>query len=273
MPDAIALTLRSPVTERIEADGITADRVTALSEVDVARLPVWRGRERLALGDLFDVHGGRSNQIRIAGDVRHVSGIGAGMTGGAMVIDGDAGASVGAGMTGGRIEVLGSVGDGAGQGMAGGALVVRGSAGNRAGAAAAGRSRGMIGGEIVVVGSVGIEAGARMRRGLLFVGGDAGDHAARAIIAGTVIVLGRTGREAALGSKRGTLVAVGGVHIPGTYRYACTYEPPHVRVALVYIGRHFGVTMRPEVIGGRYRRYTGDAGTVGKGEILEWTGL
>jgi hypothetical protein len=111
-----------------------------------------------------------------------------------------------------------------------------------------------------------------MRRGLLFVGGDAGDHVARAIIAGTVIVLGRTGREPALGSKRGTLVAVSGIDIPVTYQYACTYEPPHVRVALVHVRRGFGVTIQPEVIGGRYRRYCGDAGTVGKGEILEWTG-
>jgi len=271
VPDATTLMLRSPLTEPIEADGITADRVAGLSEIEVARLPVWCGRQRLPLGDLFAVRGGRSRQIRITGDVRHVAGIGTGMTSGDIVIDGHVGANLGAGMTGGRIEVLGSAGDSAGQAMAGGVLIVRGSAGNRVGAGAPGSSRGMSGGEIVIEGSVGADAGARMRRGLLFIGGDAGDTIARAIIAGTVIVLGQIGPQPALGSKRGTLVAVGGVNIPVTYRYACTYEPPHVRVALVYVRRRFNLTIPPEVVGGRYRRYCGDAGTVGKGEILAWT--
>jgi len=270
VPDATTLMLRSPLTQLIESDGLTADRLAGLSALEIGRLPVWSGRQRLPLGDVFDVRGGRSAHVRIAGDVGHVAGIGAGMTSGELVIEGDAGASVGAGMSGGRIEVLGSVGDDAGQAMTGGSLVVRGSAGNRIGAGAPGASRGMTGGEIVVAGSVGAEAGARMRRGLLFVNRDAGDHVARTIIAGTVIVLGRTGREPALGSKRGTLVAVGGVDVPVTYRYACTYEPPHVRVAFVHIRRRYGMTIGPEVVAGRYRRYCGDAGTVGKGEILEW---
>ena len=270
MPDAITLTLRSAVTEPIEADGLTADGLAGLSEAQVSRVPLWSGRQRVPLGDLFAVRGAHSSEVRIAGDVRRVRGIGAGMANGTLVIEGDAGANVGAGMTGGRIEVFGSVGDDAGQAMAAGSIVVRGSAGHRLGAGAPGASRGMTGGEIVVTGSVGGEAGARMRRGLVFVGGDAGHHVARATIAGTVIVRGRTGREPALGSKRGTLIAIGGLDVPITYRYACTYEPPHARIAFVYLRRRFDVTLPSEVIMGRYRRYCGDAGTVGRGEILEW---
>jgi formylmethanofuran dehydrogenase subunit C len=268
--DRVTLTLRSPLSQPIEAEALTADRLASLSEAETSALALWAGREQIRLGDLFDVRGARSPRVRVVGDVRHLTGLGAGMAAGEMIIDGDAGARVGAAMSGGHIEVLGCCGDDAGEDMSGGSLVIRGDAGDRVGAGRPGASRGMAGGEIAVGGSVGTDAGARMRRGLVYVGGNAGDRAARAVIAGTVIVHGRTGSEPAIGSKRGTLVAIGGVDVPVTYRYACTYAPPHVRVALVHIRRRYGMTIANEMVSGRYRRFTGDAGTVGKGEILEW---
>jgi hypothetical protein len=85
-----------------------------------------------------------------------------------------------------------------------------------------------------------------------------------------VIVIGRVGAEPAHGNKRGTLVAGDGITIPVTYRYACDYQPPHVRLALTYLARRFGLPIHPRLIDGRYSRYCGDAGTVAKGEILEW---
>ena len=101
-------------------------------------------------------------------------------------------------------------------------------------------------------------------------GGDAGDRPARAVIAGTVIVMGRVGAEPAYGNKRGTLVAGADISIPVTYRYACDYEPPHVRLALTYLARRYGLSVSQRRIEGRYSRYCGDAGTVAKGEILAW---
>jgi formylmethanofuran dehydrogenase subunit C len=231
---------------------------------------VWLGRKRAVVGDLFDVRGGRSASVRIAGDVRHVHGLATGMSAGGFTIDGDAGTRLGSGMTGGVIDVLGSAGDDVGTAMAGGSIRVRGRAGDRVGAASPGASRGMTGGEIIVEGSVGSDAGARMRRGLLFVGGDAGARTARSVIAGTVAVIGRVGEEPAFASKRGSLIACGGVSVPVTYRYACDYEPPHVRLIFTYVARRYGVAVSRGFIDGRYRRHCGDAGTVAKGEILEW---
>jgi formylmethanofuran dehydrogenase subunit C len=268
--DAITLTLRSPLTEILEADSIVPDRFATSSEADIAALPVWCGRQRLALGDVFDARGAHSARVRIVGDVRLVADLGAGMTGGELVIDGNAGARVGAGMSGGRIEVIGSAGDDPGAAMRGGSIIIRGSAGDRVGAASPGAARGMSGGEIVVAGSVGDDAGSRMRRGLLFIGGSAGAGAARAIIAGTVIVLGRVGTDPAAGNKRGTLVAAHTVDVPVTYQYACTYEPPHVRLMLTHVRRRYAVDVESAIVNGRYRRYCGDAGTVARGEILEW---
>jgi formylmethanofuran dehydrogenase subunit C len=268
--ESTTLTLRAPLEESIDAASIAPDRFASLSEREISSLPVWSGRRQRALGDYFVVAGGRSARVRVVGDVRHVGNIGAAMAGGDLVVDGDAGANVGLAMTGGDIHVLGSAGHDAGVGMSGGSLRIRGNVGDRVGAALPGAALGMTGGEIVVEGSAGSDAGARMRRGLLFVGGDVGDRVARAIVAGTVIVTGTVGAEPALGSKRGTLVAGGGITVPATYRYACDYQPPHVRLALTYLGRRYGLSIHPRLIDGRYSRYCGDAGTVAKGEILEW---
>jgi formylmethanofuran dehydrogenase subunit C len=154
--------------------------------------------------------------------------------------------------------------------MAGGTLRVAGGAGDRLGAAMPGASRGMTGGEIIVRGSAGAEAGARVRRGLIVVGGDAGALGARCMIAGTLVVLGRAGAGSGFGSKRGTLLAVGGIEVPATYAYACTYRPPFVRLTMTYLHRRHGFTIDERTVNGRYRRYCGDAGDPGKGEILEW---
>ena len=270
MSEHVTLTLRSSLEHDIEAECIVADAFATRSEREIAALPIWAGRHQHQLGDVFEVKGEYSSSVRVGGDVRRAHGIGADMASGNLVIDGSAGSRVGAGMIGGHVEVLGSVANDAGAGMAGGSLRIRQNAGHRVGAATPGASRGVTGGEIVVEGSVGDDAGARMRRGLLFVRGDAGDRAARAIIAGTIVVLGRVGSEPAHASKRGSLVVAGDVRVPTTYRYACDYAPPHVRVALTYLDRRYGLSIDHALIDGRYRRYCGDASTIGRGEILEW---
>ena len=251
MSDHVTLSLRAPLGGRIDLESVAPDRFAHSSEAEIARLPMWAGREQRTIGDYFGVRGERSASVRIIGDVRLARGIGAGMAAG-------------------TIEVLGDAGNDIGVGMSGGSIHVRGNAGDRVGAGTPGASRGMTGGEIVIDGSVGNDAGARMRRGLLFVGGDAGETTARALIAGTVFVRGRVGAEPAPGSKRGTLVVSGDVDIPVTYRYACRYHPPHVRLALTYLRRRYGVPVDDRVIDGVFDRYCGDAGTVSRGEILRW---
>jgi formylmethanofuran dehydrogenase subunit C len=268
--DHVTLTLRAPLEEAVEADCISPSLFASLGETEIAALPVWTGRVRRTLGDYFDVRGGHSASARVVGDVRRVCGIAASMSAGDLIVDGDAGSRLAAGMAAGRVDVMGSAGDDAGAGMSGGSIRIRRNAGDRVGAAMPGAARGMTGGEIVVEGSVGADAGARMRRGLLFAGGDAGNRVARAMIAGTVFVVGRVGSEPAFASKRGSLVVGGGIDVPVTYRLACEYEPPYVRLALTYLIRRYGLSLGSGLVSGRYRRYCGDASTVGKGEILQW---
>jgi formylmethanofuran dehydrogenase subunit C len=268
----VTLALRAPLQTAVELDGVTADRIAGLAEQEIATLPVRVGARQAELGEFFSVRGERSARVRVEGALTNVHGLGAGMAGGEMHIDGDAGRRVAARMTGGSVEVHGSVGDEAGVAMAGGTLRITGNAGDRVGAAEARASKGMTGGEIVVVGSVGSEAGARARRGLVVVAGDTGDYAARAMIAGTLVVLGRTGGEPGRASKRGSIIAVGGITVPITYWHACTFEPPHVRLTMTYLRRRYGLAIDDRVAGGRYRRHCGEAGAHGRGEILEWAG-
>lgn len=273
MPDFVTLTQRASIDERIDVEGLTADRIGGLGEREIASLPVLIGRRAAKVGDFFDVRGGRVARVRIDGDLSRVDGLAAGMSSGEMLIFGNVGARLGAGMSGGWLDVRGDAGHDVGVVMSGGALRVTGNAGDRVGGAAPGASKGMTGGEIIVGGSAGVDAAARVRRGLVVVGEQVGDDAGRAMIAGTLVVVGRTGANPGRGSKRGSIVALGGIEVPSTYRYACTYQPAYVRLLLTYLRRQYGVFFDDAALDGVYRRHCGDAGEPGKGEILELVGV
>ncbi len=268
MSEWITLTARA-IDGPLLVHSLDPARFAELSEQDVAALPVSAGRQPATIGDFFTVQGQRSARVRMEWSTNRIDGLGAGMTGGELEIEGDAGSQVGAGMRGGTLHVRGSVGDDAGAAMAGGLLRIEGDAGERLGGNTPGAAKGMTGGEILVLGSAGADAGARLRRGLIVVGGDAGREAGRAMIAGSLVVLGSCSDGAGRGSKRGSIVACGGLTVPPTYRYACTYQPPHVRMTLLYLVRRHGLAIDTAIIDSVFRRYCGDAGDPGKGEILE----
>jgi formylmethanofuran dehydrogenase subunit C len=259
------ITLRAGVTESIDASAITPN------VGDIGKLPCWIGRGRVQLGELFEIAGRPSDDVRVEGDLSRVDGLGTGMASGKLTIDGSAGRRVGAGMSGGVIEVTGSVSDCAGMAMTGGVLDVRGAAGDYLGAPLPGASRGMTGGEIIVRGDAGKHAGKRVRRGLIVIGGSVAEEAAHAMIAGTILVGGRLGPGAGLWSKRGSVIALSEIEIPATYRYACTYRPPYLAVLLRYLQRVHHIAFDARFTTGRFKRWTGDIADVGKGEILQWT--
>jgi formylmethanofuran dehydrogenase subunit C len=204
MSDVVTVSLRAPLAEPLQVEGLTADRVAGLSECEIAALPVWLGARKARLGDFFDVKGELSDRLRVVGALGNVHGVAAGMAGGELLLDGDGGRGVAQKMTG----------------------------------------------------------------GLVVVGGDVGGDAARSMMGGTLVVFGRIGPGP--GSKRGSIVALGGIEVPVTYWYACTYEPPHLWLLLTYLRRRYGLKIDDRIIGGRYRRHCGDAGNPGRGEILEW---
>ena len=251
--DGVSLTLRAPLDQRVDAEGLTPDRCASLTEAQIAALPILVGGRAAAVGDLFDVRGGSSDRLAFDGDLSRVDGLGAGMISGELLVRGDAG-------------------DDVGRAMAGGVLRIRGNAGHRVGGPAAGASKGMLGGEIIVEGSAGDDTAARLRRGLVVIWGSTGASAGRAMIAGTLVVRGPVGDHPAEGNKRGSLIALGDIRVPASYRYACTYEPPFVRLLLTHLIRRHGLDVESRARDGHYQRFCGDAGAPGKGEILVLAG-
>ncbi|HEY7612995.1 MAG TPA: hypothetical protein VH764_08365 [Gemmatimonadales bacterium] len=253
MSDGVVASLRTPLGGRADFGEVLAGSWSELSARDLAaRRVLLDGEQPVPLGDLFTVSGTPSGRIRFEGDLHHADRMAAGLSQGTVVVES-------------------GVGHEAGLGMSGGVLDVRGDAGDRAGGAEPDARKGMTGGELLVRGSVGAEPGGRLRRGLLVVTGDVAARAGPAMIAGTVLVFGRTGRSPGLGSKRGSVVALGEVEIPATYRYACTYQPDHVRLTLLRLRARYGLEVEERHISGLYRRYSGDLGDLGRGEILAWT--
>ncbi len=253
MSAGIGARLREPLGSAVDMGAVLAGSWSALSAAELAGRPVLVNRETaVPLGDLFELTGTPAGRIRFEGDLARAGRLGAGLAEGGVVVDG-------------------SVGDDAGLAMSGGSLAVHGDAGARAGGAEGDARRGMTGGELIVRGSAGPEPGIRMRRGLLVVGGDIASHAGPGMIAGTVIVFGNAGPAPGRWSKRGSVVALGPVDIPPTYRYACTYQPDHLRLTLLRLRRRYGMAVDERYVSGLYRRYSGDLAELGRGEILAWT--
>ena len=253
MSDGIGARVRKPLNTRADLGAVLAGAWTGLAAVELARRPVLLdGGTSAPLGDLFEVTGAPAGRVRFEGDLTEADRLGAGLAEGEVLVEGP-------------------VGDEAGLGMSGGVIDVHGDAGARAGGAAGDARRGMTGGELLVRGGAGPGPGTRMRRGLLVVMADVAGHAGVGMIAGTVIVAGNAGPAPGRWSKRGSIVALGSVQIPPTYRYACTYQPDHLRLTLLRLRKRYDLTVDERYVSGSYRRYSGDLADLGRGEILAWT--
>jgi formylmethanofuran dehydrogenase subunit C len=266
----ITFRLKESTKIPIEADSITPDNVIGRSLAEIRALSAFFGRRRVAVGDLFAVEGGDSASIALEGDLSHVKRIGQRMSRGRITIHGDVGPHLGAEMTGGEIIVHGNVGAWAGAQMSDGRIWVHGDAGPMLGAAYTGEKLGMRGGAIIVDGSAGPRAAERMRRGLIVVQGDVGQFAGAHMIAGSLFSFGNLGARPGAGMKRGTLLALKGLEagVLPTFRYSCTCESPTFLRYYLRRLRAWGLPVADEHIDGRYRRYTGDATTIAKGEVL-----
>ncbi len=253
----------------IRLRGITPDGLRASSPADVARLEVPRGNGRVALGDVFRISGDVSEgRLEFEGDLGDIHEIGQGMTGGEIIVRGNAGRHAGAGMTGGAIHIHGDAGDWLGCEMKGGLIHVRGSAGDYVGAAYAGNRRGMTEGTVLIDGSAGSHVGASMRRGLIAIGGDCGEAAGLEMIAGSILVFGACGRAPGAGMRRGTIGMFGTAPVPllPTFRPAGRFRPLFLRLILRELER-LGLPPHEGLSDEEFLLYHGDLVGLGKGEV------
>lgn len=260
------LALKAAPAARVDMSGITPDRLAAFDPSAVAQLTVFVGTGAVALGDVFAISGGPGETLTLEGHPR-LDGVGAGMSGGHLVVDGSVGALAGAGMSAGHLSIGGDAGDDLGAGLAGGRIDLSGQAGARLCGALPGERRGMTGGTVRVAGDVGPQACARLRGGLVLIGGSAGAGAAQRMIAGTLALKGALGPEAGIGMKRGTLILEQAPDLPAA-GFGDAGE--HDLVFLALLARRM-----PEVAGlfggaltGRARRLVGDRLVGGQGEML-----
>ena len=233
----LVLTLRDGAPKgRIDCAGLLPQR-------DLAGATVVLGNRRLPLGEVFASEGMPGDRLVLRGTDQRCDGIGEGMDGGTLLVEGDAGFY-------------------AGRGMKAGTLHVEGRAGDFFASAHPGTRRGMSGGVARVDGSVGDRAGEFIRRGIVVIGGDAGAYTGARGIAGTIVVLGQCGLYAGWATKRASLVlARPPVSMPPGFGDAGVHEILYLRLLARRIG------LDPALFA-RVRRFAGDMQAGGKGEIL-----
>jgi formylmethanofuran dehydrogenase subunit C len=228
------------------------------------------GKRQRRLDDFFEVAGDGGDTIELTGDARCVKWIGRAMSRGRITIRGNAGMHLGAYMKGGEIDVSGDASDWVGAEMSGGTIHVRGHAGGQVGAAYRGSASGMTDGTIIVDGSAGFEVGMRMKRGTIVVGEPVRDFAGLQMKGGTIVLRGGAELRTGAWMNRGTIVSLEPIPLLPTFAYAATYNPTFLRLYAKQLARS-GLVLPFDEADGSYRRYTGDASVLGRGEILVWT--
>lgn len=267
---ALTLRLRQNPSQRLDMSPFTPRRLAGKTCHEIAHILLWLGNREIACGELFAIDGEVTEELIIQSDSDRLDRIGAGLEGGVIRVEGDAGAYLGHGMRDGRIQVSGNAGVSAGCAMCGGELSIDGNAGDFLGGAVAGERRGMRGGTLMVKGNAGDRAGDLLRRGTILIGGDSGDYCASRMVAGTLVVLGRSGAQTGFAMRRGTLITT---QEPASLPATFNHNGRHRLSFLTLLNNHLQDTTTFPALrerGDRVRRWVGDLSCDGRGEILVW---
>jgi len=251
----------------LEADCICPDKVQSLKNNEVSALTIFHGNHQVQLGDFFDCKGTFDGEIIIDGDLKNIKHIGASMSFGKIIVEGNIGLHTGACMRGGEIIIEGNASDWLAAEMLGGKIIVKGNAGHMTGSGYRGSSVGMQGGEIIVHGNVKNETGHVMRRGLIVVGGDSGDFTGVNMLAGTIIVLGEMGIRTGAGMKRGSIISFNKTHLLPTFSRNCEYHPSFIKFYVRYLEKN-GFSIDSSYLDSPFERWSGDSVEINRGEIL-----
>lgn len=221
------------------------------------------------VGDCFAVSGGNAEHVVMRGASIRLDNVGQDMRSGRITVEGNCGNFAGLGMRGGTISVMGDAGTFAACEMRAGLLEIAGDVGDFAGAALPGSMQGMRGGYLVVHGNAGDRTGDRMRRGLILVAGNVGAFCGSRMLAGTIVIRGRPGATPGLALRRGTLLfGHEPGELPALFQDCGVHRLLFLRLLekeLEKLGAPFSrfLPLGPDV-----RRYCGDLGAGGTGEIL-----
>ena len=254
----VSLRPKYSFTVPVNAQNISSGTFESKTIEEIKALKIWEGNKQRSLGELFEVSGenGRTPtevSIRIFGDVHKVKRIGEEMSGGEIIIEGDAGMHLGEKMKGGKIIVSGDAGSWLGAMMKGGSIAVRGNAGDYVGAAYRGSTEGMRGGTIIIHGNVGNEVGCFMRNGLIKIYGNAGQFVGMHMRNGTIFVRGDSDGRAGASMIGGKIVLLG-----SAASVLPTFTIDSVKKKVEVDG---------EEVQGPFYLFTGDIAEKGKGKL------
>lgn len=221
-------------------------------------LQVWEGNKRRNLNELFKIEyktdgASEKTTIRISGDVSKVRRIGAKMSTGRIIIEGDVGMHLGEEMKGGVITVTGNAGSWVGGMMKGGTIEIKGDVGDYVGAAYRGSTKGMSGGTIIVHGNAGNEVGCFMRNGLIKVYGNVGQFAGIHMGKGTIFVQRDSEGRAGAQMRKGKIVVCGNI--------------PSILPTFTVESIKPKVKIDEEKITGPFYMFVGDIAEGGKGKL------
>lgn len=272
---ALMFTLKAKLKQRVDCSALTPDRLAGWPRVRgktgaaIEQIELPMGNTNIAVAEIFNVKGRDSNRIIFSGDSSKLDRIGAGMTGGDIVVESSAGDYVGLSMKGGTLRVAGNAGFFLACAMRGGTLSIDGNAGDFLGGGLPGERRGMFGGTVIVMGNVGARAGDQMRRGMILVAGDAGEYLGSRMSGGTVVVMGEVGALAGYAMKRGTLLLKHSPQqLPPTFNDCGVHPFGFLSLLLPAIHKHGKTFADLTFDANRARRWMGDGANVGRGEIL-----
>jgi len=243
----------------IEGECISPDLFAEKTAKEIVTLQIWEGNRERPLGELFKIRHETNSlseefTIRIRGDVSQVRRIGAKMSMGNIIVDGDAGMHLGEEMSGGIITVTGNADSWTGSMMKKGTIEIKGNAGDYIGASYRGSTQGMSGGKIVIHGNAGYEVGCFMRNGLIKVYGDVGRFAGIHMRNGTIFIQGNSEGRAGAQMINGKIVVCG--YIPSILP---TFTIDDIRPK---------VKVNGEKVEGPFYRFVGDLADEGNGKLF-----
>ena len=200
----------------VDAENITPDMFIGKNLDEIKLLRIYEGNRERILADIFVVEQKYDIQddnasIQMLGDFTKVKRIGAKMSLGQIVVNGNVGMRLGEGMKGGKINVNGNADSWAGMMMKGGIIEISGNAGDYVGSSYRGSTVGMTGGKIIVNGDAGNEVGCFMNDGLINIKGKVMDFVGIHMRGGTILVEGDAGTRAGAEMMGGKIVILGKV--------------------------------------------------------------
>ncbi len=266
---ALKFFVKQKLTQRVDCSLLNPDALRGKTGAQIEYIELPMGNSNVAVGDIFKVSGGAAEKIIFSGETAKLDRIGAQMSSGEIIIEGDGGDYLGLGMKGGVLRVGGNAGIFAACEMRGGELRVAGNCGDFAGGGLPGNRRGMFGGTVIVNGNIGARAGDQMRRGMILVAGNIGDYLGSRMSGGTIVAMGEIGAFAGYAMKRGTLMLKEKPReLLPTFNDCGVHPFGFLSLLLPVIQRHGEAFSDRHFSSHRAQRWMGDVANVGRGEIL-----